>query len=285
MKVEHIFHCPECKGNLTANLCEYNCAHQHGPFLKHERGFIQFCLVDDYFDKHWSLNDNAEIPESKLLGAKKFLEPLLNSECDNVLDFGAGDGVHLTVLSDLKPEAHLFGVDISASGLASCKRRVPQANLILADGANIPIADDKMSATFSFGVLGYMTNPWDGLAEMVRVTRRGGLVGVWMYPKTTTLMGRVLSIFRLIVPRLPYFLQARVADLIVPFLGLLPTVGKLHLGNASWRSCREVILVNIAPAKLYFPTRSEIIDELTSLGCRIVADDREAPFSIWATKE
>ena len=283
--VEHIFRCPECKGNLTTNKSEYNCDHQHGPFLKHEGGFIEFCPVDDYFDKHWSLNDIAELPKSKLIGAKKFLEPMLNSDCDDVLDFGAGDGVHLSILRDLKPEARLFGVDISASGLATCKRRVPQAHLMLADGANIPIADDKMSVTFSFGVLGYMANPWGGLAEMVRVTNRGGLVGVWMYPKTTTLIGKVLSIFRAIVPRLPYFLQARIADLIVPFLGFLPTAGKLHLGNANWRACREVILVNIAPKRLYFPTKPEIIDELTALGCRIVADDPEAPFSIWAIKE
>ena len=130
-----------------------------------------------------------------------------------------------------------------------------------------------------------MENPWDGLAEMVRVTSRGGLVGVLMYPKTTTLIGKVLSIFRFIVPRLPYFLQALIADMVVPFLGFLPTVGKLHLGNASWRACREVVLVNIAPSKLYFPTKSEIIDKLNALGCRIVSDNLELPFSIWAIKE
>lgn len=238
-----------------------------------------------YFSGHWSDNELPELPPSKLKTAGQFLAPMLQYMTQGkILDVGTGDGVHLVHLQQAAPQLELSGLDISASAVATCQKRVPQANVIQADAQTIPAPNASVDAAFSYGVLAYLPNPWQGLTEMVRVTKPGGLIGVWMYPKQSGLLGNLFSITRAIVTRLPNFVQHRVADLLVPFLKFLPTTSNVHLGNASWAACREVILVNIAPPHLIFPTRDEVAMQFQTLGCRVIAEDASQPITLWAIK-
>lgn len=281
------FQCPLCHQPLSKRsendglVCE-----NHARFELDPNGFLRFLAEDDrFFSSHWQAHQNNDLPLAKRAAARRFLAPLLKwSPSGTWLDVGTGDGVHLSVLRELAPEARLIGMDLSASALTTCHARVPSAVLLQADAHEIPLAKASVDAAFSFGVLAYLREPWAGLAELVRVTRPGGLVGLWIYPRRSSILDRIFRMIRAIVPRLPSSLQARVADLIVPLLGFLPTAGGLHLGNASWKECREVVLVNIAPAHLSFPTREEVADKLTALDCRIVYEDREREITIWAVK-
>lgn len=274
--------CPQCRKPLTG----YTCA-THGVYERDAGGFIRFLPKSaDYFSAHWEHNQLPEIPASKLSIAKAFLAPLAGKLSQGrVLDVGAGDGVHLHHLKSAAPSLECAGLDISASGLSTCHRRCPDALLLQADAQAIPLADASVDAAFSYGVLAYLPNPWQGLKEMARVTKPGGFIGLWMYPRKSGLAGTLLGLTRMIVPRLPRFLQAHIADVIVPLLRFLPTASTVHLGNASWAACREVVLVNIAPPHLIFPTHDEVAAKMQALGCRIIADDASAPITLWAVKE
>jgi ubiquinone/menaquinone biosynthesis C-methylase UbiE len=154
-----------------------------------------------------------------------------------------------------------------------------------ADAQHLPFLDDSFDATISFGVQAYLDDPAQGMSEMVRVTRPGGLIGLWYAPRRSGVSGALFAAARGIVPRLPGWVQRRVADMMVPFLGLMPTASSLSLRTGSWRECREVILVNIAPKHIAFPTAHEIISELTRLGCEMVAKEGAIEGECWARKK
>ena len=278
--------CPQCRSPLAETASGYRCP-THGDYARDARGFINFLGPrDDYFADHWAAHQLPEIPPSKRATAAAFLAPLIERlSHGTVVDVGTGDGVHLHYLREAAPQLHCAGLDISASGLATTHQRRPDALLMQADAQAIPLADASVDAAVSYGVLAYVPDPWRGLAEMVRITKHGGLIGLWMYPNMRGLLGLLFRLTRATVTRLPRFLQHRVADMIVPFLRWLPVNSGIHTGNARWAACREVVLVNIAPPQLIFPTRAEIVAQLESLGCRVVAENTSAPITLWAVKE
>ncbi|WP_259781260.1 class I SAM-dependent methyltransferase [Aestuariispira ectoiniformans] len=281
--------CPYCHTQLQGTYGAVQCP-THGEFKRNSEGIYLF-LQDKsgYFDEHWQQNRIPDIPTAKKETAHRFLTFLLKSASSKSgggcwLDVGTGDGVHLALSKEANPELDLIGLDISQSGLCTVAQRVPGATLLHADGQSIPLQDDTVDACFSYGVLAYMEDPWKGLSEMVRVTRPGGIIGVWFYPRKNDAFGLIFRLVRSMVTRLPAFLQSRVADLIVPFLSLLPTASGISLSNASWASCREVVLVNIAPPSLIFPTQDEICERFIGLGCQVVSSDEDEPISVWAKK-
>jgi SAM-dependent methyltransferase len=241
--------------------------------------------MSSYFSRHWRSHQLKELPEAKVLVAQYFLTPLLESGDGTWLDVGTGDGVHLQVIQSLRSQVRMLGLDISPAAIAACKIRAPRSFLMLADAQEIPLQDQSVDAAFSFGVLAYLDDPWRALSEMIRVTRTDGLIGVWIYPDSESFTSTLFKLVRTIVPTLPSPLQLIIANCIVPFLGFLPTTGGVHLGNASWAACCEVIMVNIAPPKLIFPSQREVVKRIVELGCRIIQTDDDRPITLWAIKE
>lgn len=281
--------CPYCHAKLQEERQGARCP-KHGVFRKNTVG-VYFFLREGpgYFEEHWRQNHMLEMPKAKEKAARRFLSFLLEATPSKSaggcwLDVGTGDGIHLALSRELNPQLSLIGLDISASGLSTVARRVPDATLFLADGQSVPLQDNTVDVCFSYGVLAYMEDPWKGLAEMVRVTRPGGTIGVWFYPRRNDVLGVMFRLVRSVVTKLPAFFQGRLADLIVPFLSVLPTASGINLGNASWAACREVVLVNIAPPKLAFPTQVEVCERFNALGCRIVYCDKSEPISVWVEK-
>jgi hypothetical protein len=105
-----------------------------------------------------------------------------------------------------------------------------------------------------------------------------------LYPKRRGVEHRLFSFVRGVC-RLTGPIGCRlIADIIVPFLGFLPTRSNLSLSNASWRQCREVVLVNIAPRRLFFFEREDVMSWLKSHNVRVVWEDLENPITIWGQK-
>lgn len=245
----------------------------------------------DHFDDHWDQHFNPNIPQTKLDEARRFLAPLHELDGSNngvsILDVGCGDGVHIPQIEVLKLENGLrVGVDISTSALKSAQKRDLEKHweFIHADACNLPFNDASFDVTFSYGVLAYTSNPYKAFLEMLRVTKKGGLIGLWMYPKQEGLGGLVFRTIRKLCQFGGKPVISLIANSIVPFLGFLPTSSGLHLGNATWKSCREVVMVNIAPQNLWFPLSSEIMEWFDKNDISIIDNDVSQPITIWGRK-
>jgi SAM-dependent methyltransferase len=240
----------------------------------------------DYFEKHW-LNNDSVIPFAKKQSAIRFLDAIIKPAFENplILDAGCGDGVHLSVLNELLGTVRAVGVDISHNVIAKLKEQTREAVLCQADICQLPFGNGTFDTTYSFGVLAYTENPWQGMSELYRVTKNGGWVGVWLAPRQTGLLWTLYALVRGLTIKLPQFWQNRIADCLVPFLGFMPTTSGCRLGNSTWRQCREVVLVNIAPKQLSFPSVKEIKKHITALGVKDIFHVEGLPGGFWFIKE
>lgn len=206
-----------------------------------------------------------------------------------MLDAGCGDGMHAISLEQdpIAKKADYYGLDISFEALRIAQGRLKNANseFVHGDVGKLPFKDESFDAVFSFGVLAYTEDPQKSFQELLRVLKPGGLVGVWIYPKTNSLGFKVFNLVRKLCKAVGRNGTNFIANCIVPFLSFLPTSSNLNLSNSTWKQCREIVLVNIAPKYLEFFTRDEIRAWFKNEKVRVSADDDDMPISIWGFKQ
>jgi ubiquinone/menaquinone biosynthesis C-methylase UbiE len=100
-----------------------------------------------------------------------------------IIDVGCGDGSDLEYFIRLGWAEHLMsGVEIFEPALERARRRLPRANLLAANAAQLPFPDQSFDASLQTTVLSSIVDPRVRLAavgEMFRVVRPGGLVISW----------------------------------------------------------------------------------------------------------
>ena len=253
---------------------------------------ILFLADTNKFDEHWDENFCEEIPATKRAEAQRFLRPLFDYQKSHgrvfVLDAGCGDGIHLKVITsnaNALEGSSFVALDISMSALSiSQRRRQINWTFVQGDVGKLPFEDNQFDIVYSFGVIAYTDNPFLSFSELCRVTRKGGYIGIWVYPKTSGVGGALFLLIRKACQVIGPRGSVLIADCIVPFLGFLPTRSKMSLANASWRQCREVVLVNVAPSQLYFPEPSEVEAWFSENNIKIVCRDDAAPITLWGEK-
>lgn len=102
---------------------------------------------------------------------------------DAILEVGCGTGVVVRDLAALAgPRGSVVGVDPSGLILREARKRCRGARgrvtLREADGAALPFKDGRFDAALAITVILHVADPLRVVAEMARVTRRGGRVGV-----------------------------------------------------------------------------------------------------------
>ena len=55
--------------------------------------------------------------------------------------------------------------------------------LVRASGTNLPLKDKVSDVTICWGVLHHMDEPFKGLSELIRVTKPGGCILIFIYSK------------------------------------------------------------------------------------------------------
>jgi SAM-dependent methyltransferase len=100
-----------------------------------------------------------------------------------VLDVGCGFGLEtLRLARAVQPGGAVTGIDSSAGFVAEGRRRAAAAGLDVTfrhgDAQALPFPDDSFDVARAERVLVYLADPAAALAEMVRVTRRGGRLAV-----------------------------------------------------------------------------------------------------------
>lgn len=281
--------CPQCRTKLDydKNSEGLHCVNEHHFSIENE---IPVFVEKHDFDEHWDDNFTSEIPKTKIDTGNTFfssVQAYLSAPNIRILDAGCGDGVQASLLTKIfSPDSKYYGIDISLSAVSCTAKRLKgsDATLIAADVANTPFKDCFFDAVFSFGVLAYTPEPEKSFDELMRVLKVGGIIGIWIYPKTKGIGGSLFSIVRKTCKIGGKHITSGIANLIVPFMGLMPTQSKMSLANASWKQCREVVMVNIAPEQLYFPDPEEIKAWFDKNGIEIITNDKSNLITIWGRK-
>ena len=98
-----------------------------------------------------------------------------------LLDVGAGSGSISVSFAKLIPDGYVIGVDLNSNILPRARAVADMAGIKniefqQGDVYKLPFADGTFDVTFCHQVLIHIGNPWDALREMLRVTKRGGIV-------------------------------------------------------------------------------------------------------------
>lgn len=111
-----------------------------------------------------------------------FFTPFLRSGM-RLLDCGCGPGSITVGLAELVAPGEVIGIDASADLIASAQDNAASAGLSNAtfqtgDVYSLPFADDSFDAVWAHALLEHLHDPVAALAEMRRVLKPGGLIGV-----------------------------------------------------------------------------------------------------------
>jgi SAM-dependent methyltransferase len=108
-----------------------------------------------------------------------------------VLDVGSGPGALTQELVRRLGAGAVVAVDRSASFVAALRERHPGVSVHQASAEELPFEDGSFDAALAQLVVHFMTDPVQGLGEMGRVTRSGGVVAacVWDHASGTGPLG------------------------------------------------------------------------------------------------
>jgi SAM-dependent methyltransferase len=126
----------------------------------------------DAFMGRWSRLLSAAFADSAGVGAGM-----------RVVDVGCGTGALTEELLQRVEAGAVAAVDPSASFVAAMRTRHPDVDVREAPAERLPFEDGVFDAALAQLVVHFMADPVAGIAEMGRVTRRGGAVAacVWDY--------------------------------------------------------------------------------------------------------
>lgn len=104
------------------------------------------------------------------------IRDLLNPEPGmNILEVGAGTGIHGLRLRALAPGIHYTGMDLSPEMIDIARRRLgPDVNLFTGPAESLPFDDEHFDGVFCCATLHHLADRPKGLAEMIRVLKPGG---------------------------------------------------------------------------------------------------------------
>ena len=140
-------------------------------------------MFDDVAPKYDVVNDVLSMGQTRRW-RKVVVDAMDVRAGQRVLDLAAGTGTSSEPYADAG--INVVACDFSLGMLKVGKRRRPDIDFIAGDATNLPFADNTFDAsTISFG-LRNVNEPKKALAEMLRVTKPGGLVvlsyTVWLGP-------------------------------------------------------------------------------------------------------
>lgn len=95
-----------------------------------------------------------------------------------VLDVGCGPGGLTSELARRLGAEQVFAIDPSPPFVEACRQRVPGATVAEGVAEHLPYDDGSFDAALSSLVVGFMTDAPQGVREMRRVTRGGGVVAL-----------------------------------------------------------------------------------------------------------
>lgn len=99
----------------------------------------------------------------------------------NVLDVGCGTGIVVDELVH-RPVRSIIGLDININSIVFVNEWIPNATGIVGDALRIPFRNHVFDACICHFLLLWVADPLQAVAEMTRVTRKGGFVLILAEP-------------------------------------------------------------------------------------------------------
>lgn len=117
------------------------------------------------------------------IAGKVFLDWLKPGRDLTWVDIGCGNGAFTELIVNRCAPKRVMGIDPSAGQLAFAKTRLAFApvELTTGDAMALPYPDDSVDVATMALVLFFVPDPATGLAEMVRITRPGGVVAAYVW--------------------------------------------------------------------------------------------------------
>jgi ubiquinone/menaquinone biosynthesis C-methylase UbiE len=135
------------------------------------------------FDGDAAAYDKSALYASNRARYKYVIDEALQRPFHNVLDIGCGTGALLSLISQKRESAMLFGVDLSEQMVRLAQAKLfGKANLFVRDSEHLPFNDNQfelITCTFSFH---HYPQPIAALSEMTRVLTVSGrliLADIW----------------------------------------------------------------------------------------------------------
>ncbi len=133
----------------------------------------------------WAQGDAYEpyIGRWSRLIAREFVDWLGMPSGGRWLDVGCGTGALSSTILEFVEPRKVIGIDASDAYVLSTSERISDARAEFrqGDAQALPFADTEFDAVVSGLVLNFLPDPKRGLAEMMRVTRSGGVVAVYVW--------------------------------------------------------------------------------------------------------
>lgn len=130
----------------------------------------------------WAPSYDAGPNPMLALETRLVLERLRPLVASRFLDVACGTGRWMLLARQFlmeQPGSQVFGVDVCPEMLLEASRKPGLGGrLSLADACRIPLADSAVELTLCSFALGYIASPYQAIAEMARVSRKGGRVVV-----------------------------------------------------------------------------------------------------------
>ncbi len=131
------------------------------------------------FSERWFVNSPARRIGQHLV-MQWFKRTVALKAGTTILEVGCGRGVGAKLIYETYQPAQLHLLDLDIRMIKKAARRLNGENekpisFCAGDAARLPIRDDSLDAVFGFGFLHHVSAWRDGLAEVARVLRRGGV--------------------------------------------------------------------------------------------------------------
>jgi ubiquinone/menaquinone biosynthesis C-methylase UbiE len=122
--------------------------------------------------------------------ARDLIEAAGVARGQRALDVGCGSGALVAQLADVLGAENVAAIDPSEPFVQAARAKAPGAEILVGSAESLPFADGGFDATLSQLVVNFLPDPDQGLREMCRVTREGGVVAgcVWDYSGEMTML-------------------------------------------------------------------------------------------------
>jgi ubiquinone/menaquinone biosynthesis C-methylase UbiE len=138
--------------------------------------------VDDDADRAAAYLDTVTGLEAMQEYKRRSYRLLRPETGDRILDAGCGTGEDVLLLADrVGPDGEVIGVDRSASLIERARARAGEVDAVdfgVGDVMRLPFEDGAFSSCRADRVFQHLDDPSGALAELRRVTRSGGRIGV-----------------------------------------------------------------------------------------------------------